>query len=191
MRVVGGRFSGRILASPPGRALRPSSERVREAVFNILEHGVDAFTIEGTRVLDLFAGTGALGLEAISRGAARATFIERHFPTANLIRKNAQELGCPDQVDVAGSDTFFWAAHERVAGDVPWVVFCSPPYDLYVERNADMLALLNGLADSAPPQSVFVVEADGRFDTTQLPSRLSWDVREYLPAVVAIGEREA
>ena len=69
MRIVGGKFKGHSLASPAGRATRPTSDRVREAIFNILAHGIEDFAIEGARVLDLFAGTGAMGLEAISRGA--------------------------------------------------------------------------------------------------------------------------
>ena len=75
MRIVGGKFGGRSLAAPAGRATRPTSERVREAIFNILNHGIEDFTVEGTRVLDLFAGSGALGLEALSRGARFCQFV--------------------------------------------------------------------------------------------------------------------
>ena len=70
MRIVGGTFRGRSLASPKHEGLRPTSDRVRESLFNILEHGIPEFSLEGTRVIDLFAGTGALGIEALSRGAA-------------------------------------------------------------------------------------------------------------------------
>ena len=73
MRIVGGRFKGRSLASPAGQATRPTSDRVREAIFNILAHGIEGLTLDGARVLDLFAGTGAMGLEAISRGARFAS----------------------------------------------------------------------------------------------------------------------
>ena len=76
MRIVGGSLRGRAIAAPTHDGLRPTSDRVREAVFNILAHGVDGFEIEGARVFDLFAGTGALGLEALSRGAEMCLFVE-------------------------------------------------------------------------------------------------------------------
>ena len=76
MRVVGGKFRGRALASPDHEGLRPTADRVRESVFNILLHGVSDFDIEGARVIDLFAGTGALGIEALSRGAGYCLFVE-------------------------------------------------------------------------------------------------------------------
>ena len=86
MRVVGGRFRGRTLATPGDDRTRPTSDRVRESVFNILVHSIDGFAIEGVRVLDLFAGTGALGLEALSRGAASCLFIEESAEGRGLIR---------------------------------------------------------------------------------------------------------
>ena len=76
MRVVGGQFRGRALAAPQSAATRPTSDRVREAVFNILAHGIDDFSLDGAKVLDLFAGTGALGIEALSRGASFCMFVE-------------------------------------------------------------------------------------------------------------------
>ena len=93
MRIVGGRFRGRVLANPADQAIRPTSDRVRESVFNILEHGVAAVPLEGTRVIDLFAGTGALGLEAISRGAAYGLFVEESAEARGLIRENIETLG--------------------------------------------------------------------------------------------------
>jgi 16S rRNA (guanine966-N2)-methyltransferase len=156
-------------------------DRVREALFNLV--GPD---VKGTRAIDLFAGTGALGFEALSRGAARATFIERHFPTAALIRRNAATLGVGELSEIVTSDTFLWARRMPDWDDVPWVVFSSPPYDFYVERTEDMLLLLTRLIDRAPAQSVFVVESDERFDPTLLPPAGQWDVRQYPPAVVAI-----
>ncbi|MEO0995489.1 MAG: RsmD family RNA methyltransferase, partial [Pseudomonadota bacterium] len=98
MRIVGGRFKGRRL-SAPGEAgggaahLRPTSDRVREALFNLLSHGPYDGLPEGARVLDLFAGTGALGLEALSRGAVRAVFIDDFATARGLIRENIERLG--------------------------------------------------------------------------------------------------
>jgi 16S rRNA (guanine966-N2)-methyltransferase len=93
MRIVAGRFGGRPLASPRHRGLRPTSDRVRESVFNVLEHGIADFAIAGARVLDLFAGTGALGLEALSRGAAFCVFVEDDAEARGLIRRNIETLG--------------------------------------------------------------------------------------------------
>ncbi|MGE5266406.1 MAG: RsmD family RNA methyltransferase, partial [Deltaproteobacteria bacterium] len=78
MRIVGGRLRGRSIASPAHEGVRPTSDRVRESVFNVLLHGIEDFTIDGARVIDLFAGTGALGLEALSRGASHVLFVEEN-----------------------------------------------------------------------------------------------------------------
>lgn len=93
MRIVGGRFRGRAIAAPSHDGLRPTADRVRESVFNILLHGVDAFTLEAARVIDLFAGTGALGLEALSRGAGYCLFVEEAAEARALIRANVEAMG--------------------------------------------------------------------------------------------------
>ncbi len=100
MRIVGGKFKGRSLAAPAGQATRPTSDRVREAIFNILAHGIDGFAIEGARVLDLFAGTGALGLEALSRGARFCQFVDDDAEARGLIRRNADALGVIGQCKI-------------------------------------------------------------------------------------------
>src|ERR687894_2301446 len=92
MRIVGGRWRGRSLKGPSSDAIRPTSDRLRETLFNILQHGYDD-PIEGARVLDLFAGTGALGLEALSRGAAFALFVDDGAQARALIRGNVEALG--------------------------------------------------------------------------------------------------
>jgi len=92
MRVVGGTFRGRTLATPGDDAIRPTSDRVREAVFNILAHGNAAVDLTGKRVIDLFAGTGALGIEALSRGAAYCLFVETGVEARGLIRTNVEAL---------------------------------------------------------------------------------------------------
>lgn len=93
MRVVGGAFRGRALAAPSHEGLRPTSDRVRESVFNILLHGVAGFTLDGARVIDLFAGTGALGIEALSRGAGYCLFVEEQPEARALIRTNIETMG--------------------------------------------------------------------------------------------------
>ena len=159
-------------------------DRLREAVFNLI--GTD---IRGSHAIDLFAGTGALGLEALSRGAARATFIEQHFPTAGIIKQNIIALEVGNAAEVVPGNTFIWFRRLQEApfpALSPWVVFCSPPYDFYVERTAEMLELLKGMIAGAPQNSVFVVEADERFDFKLLPEPEVWDIRNYFPAVVGI-----
>jgi 16S rRNA (guanine966-N2)-methyltransferase len=93
MRIVGGRLRGRAIAAPSHEGLRPTADRVRESVFNILLHGIEDFALEGARVIDLFAGTGALGLEALSRGAAYCLFVEEAAEARALIRTNVEAMG--------------------------------------------------------------------------------------------------
>ncbi|MBI1901006.1 MAG: RsmD family RNA methyltransferase [Planctomycetia bacterium] len=181
LRIIAGRFRGRKLRYSGDVRTRPMKERVREAVFNLL-----ADRATGKHAIDLFAGTGALGLEALSRGAVRATFIERHFPTAELIRQNAKALGCLDEVAVVPADVFAWAARSPDLGQAPWLVFCSPPYDFYIERQREMIELIGSLFGRAPSGSVFVVEVSERFAFALLPRARQWDIRAYPPAVVGI-----
>jgi 16S rRNA (guanine(966)-N(2))-methyltransferase RsmD len=181
-RIIGGTLGGRrlIYAPAPDRT-RPMKDRTREAVFNLVGPSV-----KGKHAIDLFAGTGALGFEALSRGAAKATFIEQHFPTAAVIRQNTAELGLTEMTRVDAASAFIWAQEKNLDESLPWVVFCSPPYAFYVERRDAMLALITTLVSRAPQQSIFVVESDRRFDLAVLPDAAQWDVREYAPAVVAI-----
>jgi 16S rRNA (guanine966-N2)-methyltransferase len=120
LRIVAGELKGRRLASPPRRsaAVRPTSDRVREAVFSILGD------IEGAKVLDLYCGTGALGIEAVSRGAAGATLVDTH--TA-LARRNVAELALRDRCEVVRSDARTYLRRARRAFDL---IFCDPPYRL-------------------------------------------------------------
>ena len=186
LRIIGGHHRGRVLAYSGDPRTRPMKDRVREAVFNLV--GTD---VKGKLAIDLFAGTGALGLEAISRGAARALFLERHFPTAAIIRQNVATLDATPTAEVLAADTFIWARRQLPGADLPWLVFCSPPYALYTERHDDMLALVMRLLEASPPESVLVVEADEAFDMRSLPHADYWDVRIYPPAVIAIYRKPA
>jgi 16S rRNA (guanine(966)-N(2))-methyltransferase RsmD len=181
-RIIGGSLRGRrLIYTVQHDRTRPMKDRVREAVFNLL--GSD---VAGKYVVDLFAGTGALAFEALSRGAVRATMIEQHFPTAAVIRQNAAELGIGDRVQVLSASAFLWSEQPTVDSALPWLVFCSPPYAFYIERREAMLGLIGRLVEQAPAQSIFIVESDRRFDTGQLPSADEWQLREYPPAVIAI-----
>jgi 16S rRNA (guanine(966)-N(2))-methyltransferase RsmD len=185
VRIIGGAFRGRKLEYSGDLRTRPMKDRVREALFNLLSTAV-----EGKVAIDLFAGTGALGLEALSRGALRAVLIERHRPTAETIRRNSTTLGVEAVVDVVSADTFLWAKRLPSLGVAPWVVFCSPPYEFYVTRKDDMLQLLSHLAEMAPTGSLFAVEFDNRFDFHMLPEAEQWDIRPYPPAILGIWEKE-
>jgi 16S rRNA (guanine966-N2)-methyltransferase len=132
MRIIGGQFRGKRLAAPGASGggtahLRPTSDRVREALFNLLAHGDygDPPPPEGRRVLDLFAGTGALGLEALSRGAERAVFIDDFATARALIRENAEALGLTGQVRIWRRDATR-LGHCR--GEPFDLVFADPPY---------------------------------------------------------------
>jgi 16S rRNA (guanine966-N2)-methyltransferase len=190
LRIIGGRFRGRKLQYGGDLRTRPMKDRLREAIFNLIGP-----SIRGKHAVDLFAGTGALALEALSRGADRATLIEQHHPTAAVIRQNIATLELQPQTEIVTANVFIWSQrHKGTAPDVssatPWAVFCSPPYDFYVQRTDEMLQLVAGLVQSAPTDSVFVVEADARFDFQTLPDPQAWDVRSYLPAVVGIYRKE-
>jgi 16S rRNA (guanine966-N2)-methyltransferase len=181
LRIIGGSMRGRKLLYSGDRRTRPMKDRVREALFNLV--GPD---VAGMQAVDLFAGTGALGLEALSRGANRATFIEQHFPTADQIRQNAAQLGCAAQCDVLGASAFIWARRPTVENSPPWIVFCSPPYAFYADRRAEMLALIREILQRAPTDSMLVVESDSAFEPRELPEPDDWNVRAYPPAVVAL-----
>ncbi|MGL4541172.1 MAG: RsmD family RNA methyltransferase, partial [Polymorphobacter sp.] len=103
MRIIAGKWRGRALASPPGEATRPTADRVREALFSMLTSRLGSY--EGLRVLDGFAGTGALGLEALSRGAAHATFVERDAAAVKALRGNIEKLGASASVIAAPIET--------------------------------------------------------------------------------------
>jgi 16S rRNA (guanine966-N2)-methyltransferase len=162
-------------------------DRVREAVFNLVGPAV-----VGKHAIDLFAGTGALGLEALSRGAAAATFIERHAPSVRLLNDNVVALGVQTRAEVIFGDAFLWRRqqpHWAPQVTSPWLVLCSPPYDFYCQRRAELVDLLRGLHDAAPDESLFLVESDRRFDFCLLEAMGPWDVRCYPPAVVGIHQR--
>jgi 16S rRNA (guanine966-N2)-methyltransferase len=126
VRIVAGRFKGAALHAPKGLATRPTGNKVRQALFNILQHGTRALDLEGVRVLDLFAGSGALGIEALSRRARFALFVEESAEARGAIRRNVEALG------LTGA-TKIWRRDATKLGPIgtlaPFdLVFCDPPY---------------------------------------------------------------
>jgi 16S rRNA (guanine966-N2)-methyltransferase len=152
MRVIAGEWRGRPLQAPPGAATRPTSDRVREALFSIL-----AARVPGARVLDLFAGSGALGIEALSRGAESATFVDAAAPAVAAVRANLGALGGEGEVRRADALRFLAAA--RGGGAQYDLVFLDPPY-----RQAERLApaLSEALPAVLAPGAVAVAESDRR-----------------------------
>jgi 16S rRNA (guanine966-N2)-methyltransferase len=126
MRIVAGKFRGRALAQPDLDGLRPTADKVRESVFNILAHGIADFELAGARVIDLFAGTGALGLEALSRGAAYCLFIEEAAEARALIRRNVEAFGLTGESKIFRRDaTGLGPAGHMGKYDL---AFLDPPY---------------------------------------------------------------
>lgn len=158
MRIVGGALRGRKLLAPEGSAIRPTSDRVREAVFNILLHGIEDFEIEGARVIDLFAGTGALGLEALSRGASFCLFVDDGVEARGLIRDNADALGLTGQTRLFRRD----AAKLGVSSAGRFALaFLDPPYGKGLAELA--LAELRDGGWLEPKAIVVVEESAGLF----------------------------
>lgn len=122
-RIIAGEAGGRRLKVPKGTQVRPTTDRVRESVFAALGSLVD---LEGMTVLDAFAGSGALGLEALSRGAAQATFVERHRPTLAVLRANVEALDYTDRARIVSGDVLRWLA--TTEGESFDVAFCDPPH---------------------------------------------------------------
>jgi 16S rRNA (guanine966-N2)-methyltransferase len=122
MRIIAGAFRGRRLASPPGHDVRPTSDRAREALFNILEHGQPP--VRGARFLDLFCGTGAVGLEALSRGAAEVLLVESDPKALRVAKSNLERVGAPGNVRLLRQD----ATRLGPAPSAFDIAFLDPPY---------------------------------------------------------------
>ncbi len=172
MRVVAGEARGRTLVAPPGRATRPTADRVREATFNAL-HSLEA--VEGATVLDLFAGSGALGIEALSRGARHATFVDNDAGALAVVRRNLEATGFVDRATVLRAD-----AERHEPPEPPGLVLLDPPYAFGDDQ---WMAVLDRLA-----ASTVVVESDRE---VPLPPR--WIIlraRRYGSTVVTIARQE-
>jgi 16S rRNA (guanine966-N2)-methyltransferase len=181
-RIIAGTFKGRRLATPSGDRTRPTSDRVREALFNSLAPGGG---LDGLRFADLFAGSGAVGIEALSRGAERALFVESHVPTAKLLRRNLTDLGVADAADVVTGQV------ERALATPPTepfdIVFADPPYaaaDDAIRRLLELLVDNDWLASDAD----VVVERAGRDAAVPWPEGLAEArIRRYGTTALCYG----
>lgn len=172
MRVIAGEHRGRRLVAPPGHDTRPTSDRVREALFSILG------PLDGARVLDLFAGSGALGIEALSRGADSAVFVERAPAALKALRGNLETLGL--DADVHPRDVGVFLRDARAAGDTYDLAFLDPPY-----RDAAGLGPALELAPLLAPGGRAVSES-GRRAPLDLPGLEVVDERRYGDTLIRI-----
>ncbi|MDQ4084441.1 MAG: 16S rRNA (guanine(966)-N(2))-methyltransferase RsmD [Actinomycetota bacterium] len=185
-RIIAGSAGGRRLSTPAGEATRPTADRVREAVFSALESAVGSWS--GIRFLDLFAGSGAVGLEAVSRGAAHATLVEQHRRAAGIARRNADALGLSG-VDVvtARAESFVRRTTPTAGAECYHVVFADPPYIL---PGTAVTALLADLVEHGwlCEGAVVVVERSARDADLTWPEGLAGDrAKRYGETVVWYG----
>ena len=175
MRIVAGSLGGRVIHTPQGAATRPTSEKVRQAIFNILP------PIEGLEVLDLFAGSGALGIEALSRGAAHATFVDAAKPALAAVHGNLRALALEDRATVLAGDAVALAA--RHVPRAPWqLVLVDPPY------RSDLAVRAVGAIPAAhlAREAIVVIEHDRRnAPPDRLGSLLRTDERRYGDTLVS------
>jgi len=161
MRVIAGRYRSRILKSLKGLALRPTSDRLRETLFNVL-----APNISSARFADLFAGTGAIGIEALSRGAAEVVFIENHAPAAALIRKNLDSLGIRSGFTLLPVDVLrgleMLASRTKGAQSKCDFIFLDPPYAAAADYERVLRFL--GAAGLLAPGGMMIAEHHRKFD---------------------------
>jgi 16S rRNA (guanine966-N2)-methyltransferase len=186
MRVVGGRHRGRRLIAPPGDAVRPTSDRAREALFNILSHGEFAaagLPFADENVLDAFAGTGALGIEALSRGAARAAFIEIDRAALAALRRNLAALDEEDAADIIAGD----ATRPPRAPFACALAFLDPPYRSGLAAPAlTALAQVGWLA----PRALAVIEIAAKEEFAAPAGFIIMDERKYGAARVVFLRRQ-
>lgn len=172
MRIIAGQYRSRLLKSLKGLALRPTSDRLRETLFNILGPAV-----AGSRFLDLFAGTGAVGIEALSRGAAEAIFVESHAPAAKLIRHNLDSLGITTGATILHADALT-ALQKLAARHTPSTpafdfVFLDPPYAAHVDYARSLEFLSSPSANFLSPEALIIFEHHHKFLLPESSGRLT------------------
>jgi 16S rRNA (guanine966-N2)-methyltransferase len=182
MRVIAGTWKGRRLKSPPGDGVRPTTDRVKEAMFSIL--GSD---ILDCLFLDLCCGAGGLGIEALSRGATRCVFLDRSAKALDLVRDNLASCGAEkDQFQLVQADvTRWWSRWRPDPADRPWVVVADPPY-----RSEVAGAIMRGLERLAEYQGFRAAVVEHGLETTGLPGKplggLPWQIRRYGESILAV-----
>ncbi|HEY8003344.1 MAG TPA: 16S rRNA (guanine(966)-N(2))-methyltransferase RsmD [Phenylobacterium sp.] len=176
MRIVSGVFRGKALAAPKGEATRPTSDRARQAIFNILEHAAWSSGVRGARVIDLFAGSGALGFEALSRGAAFCLFVETDEAARGAIRENVEATGMFGKTRVHRRDATDLGARPGADGPAFDLAFLDPPYARGLGE-----ASLRKLADGGwlAPGALVVFERGAAEPPFSVEGFETLDVRDY------------
>jgi 16S rRNA (guanine(966)-N(2))-methyltransferase RsmD len=175
VRIVAGSLRGRKLSVVVHPGMRPTPQMVREALFSILGNAVP-----GRVFYDIFAGTGVVGLEAVSRGASRAALVERDPRQVAGIQKYIDQFGVGDRAQVLRADGYRWAERWIPPPVGPVNLFLSPPFpDLQPDRIGEFLKLVNDLLAKTPDESVLVIQAEDGFPTDRLPDPPAWDHRKY------------
>jgi 16S rRNA (guanine966-N2)-methyltransferase len=188
MRIVSGRYRGKPILTPPGSATRPTSDRARQAVFNILEHAPWSTGLVGRRVLDLFSGSGALGLEALSRGAAYCLFVETDEAARGAIRDNIDALGLFGETRVHRRDATNLGLRQGGVGAPYDLVFLDPPYRQGLGEKA-LASLIAG--DWLTPGATCVLERAADESDPSLAGYELLDSRVYGAAKVLFLRRAA
>jgi len=178
MRIIAGTHRGHTIHAPPGLGTRPTSDRVRESIFNIVG------PLDGAQVLDLYAGSGAMGLEALSRGAARATFVERDGDAVRTIERNLDKLRL--KATVVRQDALTALAREAGTGRKYDLVLLDPPYDMYADLQPQLARYLPAVLAE---DGLLVVETDARVEP-ELPLTLRTS-RKYGAVRVTVYEGAA
>ncbi|MFO0947634.1 MAG: RsmD family RNA methyltransferase [Planctomycetota bacterium] len=168
LRISGGSRRGRKLISPPTNSIRPASDLVRQAVFNML-----GTAIEDVVFYDVFAGTGIVGLEALSRGAKRAIFVEQERRQLVLIKQNLARAGFAAEANVRGSDAFTWGKHFATHGQRS-IVFLGPPYPLFEKDLDRMLELVNVVQENLAVGDYLVLQYPRFIVPERLPRPETW-----------------
>lgn len=179
MRIIAGRFKNRTICSTKADWLRPTSDRNREAIFSLIGN-----RLEGKRTLDLFAGTGALGIEALSRGAREATFVDRSHLAIGLIKRNLQQIGIEARCYKSTVLYFLKKATEcRQQYDI---IFCDPPYE-----STDITQILIQIAEKEilHPGGLLVLEMSARRDTIRIEQLKIWKQKILGDTCITIYER--
>lgn len=172
MRIIAGKYRSRLLKSLNGDALRPTSDRLRETLFNIL-----GAAVAGSRFLDVFAGTGAVGIEALSRGAAEAIFIEHHVPAAKLIRRNFESLGITRGATILTADALValekLAARHTSATPPVRFVFVDPPYAAHEDYARTLEFLGSNTAPFLARDALIIFEHYHKFSLPEASGRIT------------------
>jgi 16S rRNA (guanine966-N2)-methyltransferase len=185
LRIVAGQLRGRKLTCTVNEHLRPAPEMVRAALFNIL--GDD---VRNRPFYDLFAGTGAVGFEALSRGASRVFFIERDSRTAAEIERHLREFKVSEAAEVVRADVYRWVQRWPGGGE-PVNVFLGPPYADYQSRGKELSEVIAAVLAKAAGDSIIVLQSERLPAEWQLPNGTIWDERRYGRNHLWIGFKRA